>query len=150
MIITKLKQHIEEMKNLAEILIPYTPPKYPKDDDISWFKSRDIIVDGIPIIAHYSIIDYGDLKPIVLTIGAKNSPFLPFGLVCKIARMFLGNENLSLFEYTKEGSKIYSWMVLFQEGIAVKNSQIENAEHENYNGFDYFRVDTNNEQNAFM
>lgn len=146
MIITKPAQHVSEMKKLAEVLLPYSPPRQPKDEDISWFKSREIIVDGIPVIVHYSISDNGNFKPAVLTVGAKGAPFLPFGVVCKVARMFLGDDNLTLFEYTKGGSKIYSWMVLLQEGVAIDNNQTERANQESYNGFDFFRIDTSNEQ----
>lgn len=142
----KPAQHVEEMKKLAEVLVPFTPPNQPKDDDISWFKSREIVVDGIPIVAHYSVTDHKDYRPIVLTIGAKKAPFLPFGVVCKVARMFLGDEYLTLFEYTKGGSKIYSWMILLHEGEVISNNQTERASQESYNGFDFFRVDTSDEQ----
>jgi len=144
--ITKPKDHVREMKAAARVLQPYSPPKLPKDDDISWLKSREIIVDGIPMIVHYSESDHGDLKPAVLTIGCKNAPFIPFTVVCKVARMFLGTENLTLFEYTKGGSKIYSWMVLFNRDKPVGNHHTDRAKKENYNGFDFFRGDTSSEQ----
>ncbi len=140
------RTHVREMKGLAEALTPYSPPRHPKDDDISWLKTRDVVVDGVPMVVHYSVADHGDLKPAVLTIGCKNVPFIPLTVVCKVARMFLGTENLTLFEYTKGGSKIYSWMVLFNKGIPVENHHTDKAEKESYNGFDFFRVNTNNEQ----
>jgi hypothetical protein len=144
--VTKPKDHVREMKGLAKSLHPYTPPRHPKDDDISWLKTREVIVDGIPMVVHYSESDHGDIIPAVLTIGCKNAPFIPFAVVCKVARMFLGTENLTLFEYTKGGSKIYSWMVLLNKGIPVGNHHTDKADKESYNGFDFFRVETNNEQ----
>ena len=138
--------HVEEMKRLARVLQPYTPPRHPKDDDISWLKTREIVIDGIPMVVHYSEADHGDMTPTVLTIGCKNAPFIPFTVVCKVARMFLGTDNLTLFEYTKGGSKIYSWMVVMNNGIPVENHHTNKGQKESYNGFDFFRIDTDNEQ----
>jgi hypothetical protein len=146
MFYTKLKDHVREMKKTAEAMMPYTPPKYPKDDDFSWLKTRDIIVDGIAMVVHYSLADHGDLKPAILTIGPKYGPVIPFITVCKTARAFLGDEYLTLFEYTIGGSKIYSWMVLLQEDKPVENQHSSRGEKESHNGFDFFRIDTNNEQ----
>ncbi len=138
-------ENVREMKALAESLTPYTPPKHPKDEDISWLKSRDIIVDGVSMVVHYSVSDHGDLKPCLLTIGCKNVPFIPFTIVCKVARMFLGTENLTLFEYTKGGSKIYSWMVLLRKGKPVEHFNAK-ADKVNHHGFDFYRCDTSKEQ----
>lgn len=117
--ITSPKKEVEEMKSLAQYLTSYTPPLHPRDADISWLKSREICVDGIKILTNYSIADHGDLKPCILTMSAKNMPFLPFTIVCKVAKMFLGTEELTLYEYTKDGSKIYSWMLLLRKNKPV-------------------------------
>lgn len=143
---TKLQKHVKEMKTTAEAMMPYTPPKHPKDEDFSWMKTREIIVDGVAMVAHYSIADLNDIRPAILTVGPKYGPVIPFVTVCKVARSFLGDEYLTLFEYTKGGAKIYSWMVLLQDGKPIENQHSTRAEKESHNGFDFFRIDTNNEQ----
>lgn len=139
--IKNAKEEVKEMKALADSLTEYSPPKHPKDEDISWLKSREIIVDGVAVVAYYSVADHGDLKPCVLTIGCKQVPFIPLYVVCKIAKMFLGDENVTLMEYTKGGSKIYSWMVLLRKGKPVEHFDSAKAEKVNYNGFTFFRCD---------
>jgi hypothetical protein len=143
--ITKPEDHVREMKGLAAFLKPFTPPKYPLDSDISWLKQRDVIIDGYSMIAHFTQADHGDTYLDVLTLGCKYAPFIPFAVVCKAAELFLGKENLTLFEHTRDGKKIYSWMVLFRQGKALE-SKNERIEKQNYNGFDYFRANTDNEQ----
>jgi hypothetical protein len=142
----RLEDHVREMKSLAETLKPYSPPRCPRDDDISWLKAREVVVDGIPMTIHYSVADHGDFNPAVLTIGCRNVPFIPFTVICKVARMFLGTDNLTLFEYTKGGSKIYSWMVLFNNKGEPVQDHHNDKDKESYNGFSFFRADTNNEQ----
>lgn len=142
----KPEVHVREMKGLAGVLQPFTPPKHPADEDISWLKQREVIVDGYPMIAHYSEADYGDVKMDILTIGCKFAPFIPFNVVCKVAKMFLGESHLTLFEYTRGGRKIYSWMLISRDGKPVNDFQMANSEKQNYNGFNFYRADTSGEQ----
>lgn len=134
--IKKPEDHVKEMKRLANSLQPFTPPHHPLDGDISWFKSRDIIVDGVPLIVNYSIFDHGDLKPIVLNIGCKDVPFLPFTVVCKVAKMYLGDKYLTLYEC--ETNKIYSWSVLLRKGEPVEHN--EDKTLYSFNGLDFHRA----------
>jgi hypothetical protein len=135
---TKPDDHIREMKNLATLLQSFTLPKHPFDSDIFWLKQRDVIIDGYPMVCHYSEADYSEGCLAVLTLGCKYAPFIPFAAVCKAAKKFLGTDNLTLFECTKDGGKIYSWMVLFRQGKAVEGNA--KTERQNYNGFNFFRA----------
>jgi hypothetical protein len=145
MYITKPEDHLREMKKLASFLQPFSPPKYPQDEDITWLKQRDVIIDGYQLVVHYAQSDHDDTRLDVLTVGCKISPSLPLKIVCKVAEMFLGKENLTLFEITKSGRKIYSWMVMFREGKAIINTQM-NLESFCYNGFTFFRAPLTNKQ----
>lgn len=138
--------HVREMKGLAGILQPFTPPKYPADDDISWFKQREVIVDGYSMIVHYSEGDYGEMRLDILTIGCKHAPFIPFNVVCKVAKMFLGDQYLTLFEYTRGGRKIYSWMLINRDGKPINDFQMTNSEKQTYNGFDFYRGNTSGDK----
>lgn len=137
--ITKPHDHVREMKKTAEFLIPFSPPCHPKDDDISMLRSRDIIVDGYPIVAHLMISDHGDLKAMVLTLACKQVPFLPMYVVCKIATMYLGTQYLTLLEYIKDGAKIYSWMVLLRKDEPVEHIDLSKGDKVSYNGLEFIR-----------
>jgi len=138
---------VREMKGLAGVLQPFTPPRHPADSDISWLKQREMIIDGYPFIAHYSEADYGDVLMQVLTIGCKFAPFVPFNIVCKAVKLFMGDrDNLTLFEYTGEGRKLYSWMLASRDGKPVDDFQMANSEKDNYNGFNFYRADTSGDQ----
>ena len=131
------KEDVQELKNIAETLIQYSPPKYPLDNDISDLKSRNIIIDGIKCSIHYSILNHGDLKPYILTISPNNVPFLPFYILCKIPKLFFDTENITFSEYNKRGTKIYSWLVLLKKGTPVDvNGEV--TEKINYRGFNFY------------
>lgn len=142
--ITKPEDHVREMTTLARFLQPFSPPKQPQDEDISWLKQRDIIVDGYQIVVHYTQSDHDDIRLDVLTIGCI-TPFLPLTIVCKVAEMYLGKENLILSEFTKSGRKIYSWMAMFREGKAITSPQFA-VENDCHKGFRFLRSLASKEQ----
>lgn len=133
---TKLDQHVKEMINMAVKLL-----KYPSDDeDISLFKQREIIVDGYFLVVYFSRYDYkqnGYLD--VVSISGKYMPFLPISVLCKIAKKFLGDKELSFFDLLKDGRKFYSWTVLHKEdGTPVTNSLVaQYGTFSSYNGLDF-------------
>jgi hypothetical protein len=68
----------------------------------------------------------------------QDCPFLPFATICKLARAFLGNSNLSLVELFKDNRKIYCWTVVRNKnGVAIPNPYKNNSERCNYEGFAY-------------
>lgn len=106
-----LGKHIEEMRGLGEVLVKYNFPKAPSEweDDLNVLKMRELIIDGYYVLAHYSKADYGDHFLETLQVLGKNCPFLPFFLVCKLAKRFLGERELSLLEFVRDNRKIYCW-----------------------------------------
>lgn len=109
-----LDNFVDRMKNLADILVPYNYPKVPFpifDDELLPFRSDIIVVDGYSVVIHFQKSDYDDYFMEVLQIYGESVPFLPFAVVSKIARQFLGSHELSLVEVFKESRKIYCWTV---------------------------------------
>jgi hypothetical protein len=72
-------------------------------------KTRDIIVDGYEITICYSKADYKDRFCLSLQIVNVYSMFLPFRLLIKIAKEFLGEKNLYLTDIYRENRKLYCW-----------------------------------------
>lgn len=136
------EEQAKEMKSMAKFLHTFTPPKHPADDDISWLKQREMIVDGCPIVVHYSEADYGDVRMDILTISSKYVPFITFNVICNTVKLFLSG-NPTLFEHTKNERKIYSWMVVNRKGKPVEDFQMEKSEKQNYNGFNFYRANIN-------
>lgn len=131
------EKHFEEMKRTAKLFEPFSHPKIPDDPDISWLKHREIYVDGYPLIVHYSHNDHGDIFLKTITIGCKHVIALPFFLICKIARKYLGDDGkLIYYEHVRGGRKIYSWVQITQEGKPLLES---NLEKDNYDGFEFYR-----------
>lgn len=144
----KLDEIIEGMRELGDVLIPYNYPKAPPqmtlEDDLAIFKHKEAIVDGYPIILHYQKADYENHFLETLQIYGKNSPFLPFGLICKLAKRFLGKHHLSLVELFKDNRKIYIWSVCVdRRGRPIAAPYEIDTEECNFEGFNYLYMQPN-------
>jgi len=111
-----LDEIIQSMRSVGEILIPHNypksvPPPLGKEDELLLFKKKSVVVDGYNIDIYYQKSDFDDYFAETLQIYAQYCPFIPFNIVVKLARKFLGGHNLSLVEIYREGRKIYVWTV---------------------------------------
>lgn len=140
---TSLDETVESMRNVGETLIPHNypksvPPPLGQQDDLLLFKKKSILVDGYNIDVHYQKSDFDEYLTETLQIYAQYSPFLPFNVVVKLAKKFLGGHDLSLVEIYREGRKIYIWTVYVdRRGRPIKfpfDIQVENC---NYEGIRY-------------
>lgn len=132
-----LDYQIEEMRRLSEILLPYTYPvvaTFEEEQEILPLKQRAIKVDGYDLIVCFSQADYGKYILESLQIQSIYTPFLPFSLVCKVGRMFMGSKHLSYVEFFKDIRKIYCWTVKRENGVAVPPTKSQPG---NYEGFKY-------------
>jgi hypothetical protein len=104
---------VKEMKSFGLFLMPYSAPKVsPEDDDaVKFLKGKEVIVDGYTVVIYYSKNDWPTHQMEVLQITAKYAPFLPFSLVCKIGKKFLGDKHLSYVDFLKDDRKTYCWTV---------------------------------------
>ena len=135
-----LDEHIEEMRSFGEFLVPYNYPQVTQneEEDVNYIKAREAIVDGYSLILHYSKADYGNHYLETLQILSKYCPFLPFSLVCKIGKKFLGDKHLSLVEIFRDNRKIYCWtIVVDKNGNPVSGPHQEELEVKSYEGFEY-------------
>jgi hypothetical protein len=112
-----LEDIIEEMRSVGDLIIDHNFPKMPvlMEDDLIIFKQREVVIDGYSVTVNYQKSDYGDIFMETLQIYGTNSPFLPFNLICKLGKRFLGSHNLSLVELFKDNKKIYIWTVWVDE-----------------------------------
>src|SRR5690348_1768102 len=102
---------VENIKKFGEFLIPYNFPIATTEDEdaINIIKTKEVVIDGYNLIIHYNKAKYKDHYLTTLQILGRWSPFLPFSLVCKIGKKFLGDQHLSLVEIFVENRKIYCW-----------------------------------------
>lgn len=137
----KLEDIIESMRTLGDMLIPHNFPKtstIAMEDDLAIFKQREIIIDGYPIMLHYQKADYDKYFMETLQIYGKSSPFLPFSLICKLAKRFLGGHHLSLVEIFKDNRKIYIWSVCIdRRGRPIQAPFDMETEECEFEGLDY-------------
>ena len=137
-----LDEIIDTMKVLGDMLIPYNFPKSPPsttmEDALAFFKEREAMIDGYSVYLNYQKSDYDSHLLETLQIYNKNSPFLPFGLTCKLAQRFLGSHHLSLVELFKDNRKIYCWSVCVdKEGHPIASPYNSETEDCNFEGFNY-------------
>lgn len=140
----KLSDHVKEMLSFGNFLLPYNYPLSPKEfeDDISCIKTREICVDGYSLITHYNKANYDNSYFVeTLQVLGRFSPFLPFNLVFKIGRSFLGEKHLSLGEVVKDDRKYYCWTcVTNMEGEYVPWTEELAAESVEFQGFEYKKM----------
>ena len=142
----KLDDQIKAMKQMSILLIPYSQPRVSDDDDVSFFKQREIIVDGYRIIANFSHSDYEGIYLDVISFTGKYMPYLPMILLCKLGERFLGNKELTFNESLRNGRKFYSWMVLYKaDGTPVSNNFVSDGIEDSFNGLEFTRCSTKQE-----
>lgn len=145
-----LDQVIEKMRAVGQQLVPYN---YPKGDPAlegytNSIKTKNVCIDGYHLTIHFNKSEYGrGSKKIyleTLQIFGKNSPFLPFYVVAKLAKKFLGSHHLFLTELLRENRKIYLWNVyLDKRGIPIPQRVDNEAEICTYEGLTYTYMDHN-------
>lgn len=137
----KFDEVVSNMKSLAHMLIPYNYPLNPLalfEEDLEIFKEREIFLDGYSVIVYYQISDYDIYYLKSLQIYNKFGPFLPFNVVVKIAKKFLGNKELSLVEVFKSNRKIYCWSLATDKNdIPIETPYASDAQNCTFEGFKY-------------
>lgn len=137
-----LDEIIYNMRLLGEMIIPYNFPKVAPihlflGDALIFFKERDATIDGYSVFLHYQKSDYDSHYLETLQIYNKSGPFLPFNLVCKLGKRFLGPNHLSLVEIFRENRKIYCWSVAVDDNgsamVPPYDIEIEDCQFEGLN-----------------
>lgn len=132
---TSFDIQIEQMKNMAEILVPQTFPKvgFTQEKDITILKQKTLIVDGYEVLLCFSKSDYNEYTLESLQIQGLFMPFLPFYLVCKIGKMFFKSDNMALIEFFRVNKKVYCWVLKSENGqIVIPDKSAGMVEVENF------------------
>jgi hypothetical protein len=135
-----LEQTVEQMRRMGEMLIPYNYPMTPKSEaeDIAPFKLNQIMLDGYEIYVQYNKGNYGKYFLESVEVIAKNTPFLPFVLVCKVGKAFLGDKYLAYVSFWDQNRNHYVWTVAKDEDDQPMPGpyKVEMETYE-YEGFEY-------------
>ena len=137
-----LDQAMDEMRAVAEHLIPYTHPNVDRleSHEVDVLKQRTIYVDGYELVLHFGLQNFTWFRIERLEVIGLHAPFLPMYVVCKIASKFLGGNELRYSESFKMGRKVYVWTVAIdQRGRPVVFSDPD-FEKCSYEHFDYSHV----------
>lgn len=104
---------IEDFKRAEDVLTPYTM----NDNDDNVLRTNVIEIDGYSVKLKFKRIDHGPFYTENLTLMSEFGSFLPFHLVAKLGKKFLGKYKLMLSESYEQDRKIYEWTVaLDKEG----------------------------------
>jgi hypothetical protein len=144
-----LEELVQRMTRLADMLVPYTVPmvKPEYEEDINYLKINTGFVDGYEVILHLTkgFYDGGYSDPYFLTslqVNSKYGSFLPFNVVTKIARAFLGDVNVGHIDFVKDGQKHYCWTGYEDAlGKPIPNPTKVKSTKESYEGWEYDRLD---------
>jgi hypothetical protein len=130
----------KQMRASARQMVPWSYPRVDAfyEEYIYPLRIREATVDGYPVILYFGIADHGHHILETAQIFGKNTPFLPFYLVVKVARAFLGRDDLSLIEQHRGVRKIYCWTVYRdQDGNTVPAPFKMPVEKCVFEGFEY-------------
>lgn len=132
-----LDEQIEYMKKVAKSLVAYTAPYATNEDEqkILILKQRTIVVDGYDVVVCLSVADYEKYMLWSLQIQSVYFPFMPFNVICKLGKKFLGDQHLGFFELMKDGKKVYCWTLKEHFGEII--SPGKKAKFGSYEGFEY-------------
>lgn len=132
-----LDDEVEQMRNMAEMLVPFTFPvvDFKVEQEILVLKQRVVTVDGYDVLVVLSKAQYDNYFLESLQLQSTFAPFLPFTIVCKLGRAFLGPFNLSYVDFFKTNKKTYCWTIRTRDGrILVPDEENECGDFE---GFKY-------------
>lgn len=141
-------KEINEMKNLAKILVPYSfPIVSPEDEDIiSCLKQREMCINGYDVIVYFNNCSYTKVSLKTLQIYGKYFTALPFFLVCQCAYRFLGDKELSFVEVHSKNNydiyrKIYVWTVYYdKDNNPIENPFAKDVSKKSYDGLQFSKL----------
>lgn len=138
----KFEKVVAEMRAVGEVLVKHSFPLMPGDaeEDISILKTREMLIDGYEVTIYYSKSEYPSHILETFQIFGQRVPFLPFHMVTKIARKFLGESHLSLVEVYVNNKKLYIWTKTSNKEGTSKPTLEEAAIPAEHEGFKFHRL----------
>lgn len=133
-----IKKAVDCMKAMSDELIQYTFPKvsFEEEHKVLCLKQRVVCFDGYEVILCYSKADYKQYMLETLQIQSLKTSFLPFNVICKIGKLFMGKDNLSYIDFFRNNNKVYCWVIKSFENkklLPGKRSRLTN-----YEGFKFY------------
>jgi hypothetical protein len=98
---------IEDFKRVGDTLSSYQL----SDNDEEVLKTNVLEIDGYSIILKFNRIDHGPFYSENLKLKAEFGSYLPFHLVAKLGKKFLGKHQLMLIESFENDNKVYEWKI---------------------------------------
>ena len=128
---------VSEMSAVADHLVPYTYPmaSFQNEQQILCLKQRIVRADGYETILCFSKANYTKYMLLSLQIQGYEVPFLPFTLICKLGRIFLGSRHLSFIDFMRNNRKVYCWAIKSLDGELLPPDK--QAISVNYEGFEF-------------
>lgn len=136
--------HVSQMRALSKQLVPYSFPLASQQDEeiISCLKQREINIDGYDLVVYFNTCCYQGGTFETLQIFSRYFTFIPFAIVCKIAKKFLGTKELTLIEvFSADEHKIYIWTVYYKDNEIIKNPFMKNPKSCVYGDLEYNKID---------
>jgi len=132
---------VSRMRVVGEQLMPYNHPQsdVKLEDQLHWVKLKEINIDGYDVVIHFNRANHETHFVESVQIYGKKSAFLPFTIVVKIARKFLGSHHLNLIEFLKDNRKIYCWTLMVDRRGRPMPSEFERT-LQKHEGFQYSYV----------
>lgn len=132
-----LQKIVKDMRSMAQMLVPHTYPQveFQEEQEVMFLKQRQITVDGYDLIVCFSEADYGESTLFSLQIQSAQGPFLPFTLICKLGRAFMGEKHLSFIEFFRNNKKVYCWTIKKDGERLLRPAKSTKAG--SYEGFDF-------------
>lgn len=105
---------VKDLKNASKLIIELTYPKAStlEEANYDFLRSSRACIDGFLLNIYYTKSEYDDHFFETVQIIGEYSPFIPFHVVFKIGKAFLGEENLSLTEFFQKNRKVYCWNMI--------------------------------------
>lgn len=113
---------IEDFKRVGDTLSPYQLNN--NDDNV--LKTNTLEIDGYSIILKFNRIDHGHFYSESLKLRSEFGSFLPFHLVAKLGKKFLGKHQLMLIESFENDNKIYEWKIALDKNGRPAPVRIDN------------------------
>lgn len=134
---------VEEMLLASEVLSEYSYPKVNLEDDriISCLKEREVFFDGQDVTLSLSINNFDTHDIHTLQVYASYGSFLAFTLVCKFAKLFLGDKSPYYISFIQDNKKIYVWTICYDlKKNVVPDKGYLSVKNDSHNGFNFLRV----------
>jgi hypothetical protein len=141
--IRNFKEQVEGLINMGNMLISYTFPRSDLVDEqiVIPLKQIKANIDGYEVNLHYSVADYGNHYLKSVQVWSSFFPFLPFNLICKVGKSFLGFESLSYVDFYKDNKKYYCWTLRCDKNGKLIVPDEEVSRPTSYEGFSYSVLD---------